>query len=144
MQPVVAALLHRRRRILLARRAPGEKHAGAWEFPGGKVEPGESSEEALRREIREELELELGELREVLRHELPQHGIVLIFLLAACPHGEPRLSVHDRCDWLPPEELDLPGLLPGDRPAVAWLQRNLAALGDGVAGKPGSAGSLNL
>ncbi len=129
MKQVVAAILHRQGWVLLARRGPGEKHAGAWEFPGGKIEPGESPAEALRREIREELALDLvGEAREILRHVLPEFGIELIFLVAACPEGEPRLSVHDRCEWLPVAQLERPGLLPGDLPAAAWLRLNPAVI----------------
>ena len=130
MKPVVAAILHRQGLVLLARRAPSEKHAGAWEFPGGKVENGESPAAALRREIREELALEIGgEIREILRQPLPEFGIELIFLVAACPEGEPRLSVHDRCDWLPLDQLERPGLLPGDLPAAVFLRLNPTVLG---------------
>lgn len=58
MKDVTAAIIIENNKVLLTRRAPGEKHAGWWEFPGGKVEPGEPPENCLRRELREELEID--------------------------------------------------------------------------------------
>ncbi|HAK44799.1 MAG TPA: 8-oxo-dGTP diphosphatase MutT [Spirochaeta sp.] len=71
MKVVAAAIIIRNGRVLICRRAPGEKLAGFWEFPGGKVEPGESLQECLERELREELDVEVraGEIIRLTVHD---------------------------------------------------------------------------
>jgi 8-oxo-dGTP diphosphatase len=87
---VVAALVVRRRRILLARRPEGGRHAGRWEFPGGKVEPGEAAEEAIARELGEELGVTTRSARPFSfvhwRGERPE---MLLLLLSCEVGGEP-------------------------------------------------------
>jgi 8-oxo-dGTP diphosphatase len=91
---VVAALItsDQGRRVLVQQRPPGKRHALLWEFPGGKVEPGESDAAALRREVREELsvELEVGSERFHTRHAYPELEVDLHVYRAAIVSGTPR------------------------------------------------------
>jgi 8-oxo-dGTP diphosphatase len=104
---VVAALFVRQGRVFLARRAPGQRHAGKWEFPGGKIEVGESPAAALARELHEELgvEAEVGELVAETVHEYAHFTIRLMALRVLSWKGELRLHKHDRFAWVLPGDL---------------------------------------
>ncbi|MDF1553273.1 MAG: 8-oxo-dGTP diphosphatase MutT [Deferrisomatales bacterium] len=113
---VVAAVIRRADgRILLAQRLPGGPHGGLWEFPGGKLEPGETSEEALVREIREELGItvEVGERLLTVEHTYPHLAIRLTAYDCRVSKGAPRrLHCQDLC-WVSPA-----GLLERPMPAA--------------------------
>ena len=115
---VVGAVIRDGDRVLLARRPEGKAQAGLWEFPGGKIEPGETPEEALARECREELALEIENptiLRSVL-HRYPEKTIRLI--LVACsvrPGSVPVPQEGQSVDWFHPSELERLPLCPADR-----------------------------
>ena len=103
-------------RVLLTRRPPGKVRAGLWEFPGGKVHPGELPEEALRRELREELGLETRVIRELarIRHAYPDITIeLLLFEVEAL--GSPKGLEKQEIGWFPPETLENTSLCPADR-----------------------------
>ena len=122
---VGAAILHGGR-LLAARRVAPPELAGGWELPGGKVEPGESDEEALVRECREELgvRVELG--RRVGGDWPLRPGLVLRVWLAAVAEGEPAaLQDHDALRWLAPGRWDEVAWLPADRPVVAAVRRTV-------------------
>jgi mutator protein MutT len=107
MIDVAAALLFRHGRVLLTQRRPAGHLGGLWEFPGGKREPGESFAGCLRRELREELgiEVEVGELVERLTHAYPDRTVHLEFFRCALVANEPRpLGCHDLA-WASPGEL---------------------------------------
>ncbi|MFB7422349.1 (deoxy)nucleoside triphosphate pyrophosphohydrolase [Streptomyces hydrogenans] len=123
---VVAAALLDGGRLLAARRSAPEELAGRWELPGGKVEPGERPEDALVRELREELGIE-AEPGERIPGEWPlKPGYVLKVWTARLLSGEPRpLEDHDALRWLARHELDTVDWLDQDRPAVAEAARRL-------------------
>jgi 8-oxo-dGTP diphosphatase len=118
MKRVVAALIEQDSKILLARRQEGQSNAGFWEFPGGKIEPGESPEESLRREIIEELglEIQVGPFVAANQFQYKDFKIELLAYLAHSPVGEVTLAVHDRIAWVTPGELLEYRLTPADIP----------------------------
>ena len=96
------ALIDRDGRILIAKRPEGKAMAGLWEFPGGKLEDGESPEEALVRECREEcgIEVAVSEILEVTHHRYPQKEVLLLFYRCELRAGEVRhLQVADHA-WV--------------------------------------------
>lgn len=109
MKNVSAAIIRKSYSILLTRRAPGEKLAGFWEFPGGKQEEGESILECMERELREELNIEC-EAIDVFTENVYEYtggSINLIAINTKIVSGEIKLSVHDRYEWVQlPELLD--------------------------------------
>lgn len=114
---VVAAIIRRNGRILICRRSARQPHALKWEFPGGKVEAGENSREALERELREELAIEARIGDEVERYEFCYPGknpILLIFHAIDEFEGEPRNCVFDEIRWARASELPRFDFLEGD------------------------------
>ena len=120
---VAAGLLVRGDRVLVAQRRRDDARGGLWEFPGGTLEPGESVEECLARELREELgiEVRVGELLLSTTHEEPDLRIHLRVHRVELVRGEPALLEHSALAWLLPEELGEIPLSPADRPVVEWL-----------------------
>ena len=124
--PVVAvALTDRDGRVLVAQRPAGKEHAGLWEFPGGKVETGESPESALVRELAEELGVTIApDALEPLTFSSGARGERhLLLLLYRCTdwRGEPRALDAAAIRWVAPDalgDLDMP---PADRPFVSLL-----------------------
>jgi len=114
---VTAAVIGRAGRILLARRGPGQRHAGEWEFPGGKVEVGESDAGCLRRELCEEFGLgsAVGERLGVFRHVYPHAGVELRVYNVRLRRGPIRRTVHDRIAWVRPRDLVRYELAAADR-----------------------------
>ena len=111
---VVGAALVRDRRVLAARRALPSRLAGGWEYPGGKVEPGESDADALARELREELGVEASVGARL--GEVTDGPIRLTLYAATLSDGSPRpLQDHDELRWHAADELDAVNWLPIDR-----------------------------
>ncbi len=121
---VAAALIVREGCYLITRRKAGAHLGGLWEFPGGKREPGESLEDCLRRELREELGVEITEPVpfQVIRHAYPEKTVELHFFRCAIQNGPPRPLGCDDLRWVAPEELTDVPLPPADRPLVEALQ----------------------
>lgn len=122
---VAAALTNQVGEILLQRRPDGKQMAGLWEFPGGKVEAGESPENALVRELKEELGIavERKNLLPFVFASEPLEGRHLLMLLYICHewNGEPRPLDSPELRWLRPADMqDLP-MPPADRPLVRAL-----------------------
>ncbi|HSA49915.1 MAG TPA: (deoxy)nucleoside triphosphate pyrophosphohydrolase [Yinghuangia sp.] len=123
---VGAAILHGGR-VLAARRSAPPHLAGGWEFPGGKLEPGETEGEALVRECREELGVSVRPVSRLPGAWPLNPGYVLHLWHAELLGGEPRpLEDHSELRWLGPLELDDVDWLPQDRSAVAVVARLMA------------------
>jgi 8-oxo-dGTP diphosphatase len=117
MVQVVAAILERDGRILICRRTPEQSHPLKWEFPGGKVEPGESPAEALARELEEELGISDAAGDEIERYEFAYPGkspILLIFIRVTAFRGEPRNLIFHEVRWEPPDRLSSFDFIEGD------------------------------
>jgi 8-oxo-dGTP diphosphatase len=110
-------------RVLLGRRPAGKVYAGYWEFPGGKVEPGESMRLALDRELREELGIEVIAADPwITRHFIYPHADVHIRFFRVCAWaGEPHAVEHDGLAWQLPGEFDLEPMLPANSPVLQSL-----------------------
>jgi len=124
MIDVTAAILTQAGRVLIARRKPGASRAGMWEFPGGKVRPGETPEEGLKREIREELGLDIA-VGKFLGESLHAYADQSIRLLAYCARIEAgALVLHDHAgvEWVRFDELGRFTFCAADLPFVRMLK----------------------
>ncbi len=112
---VVAAVIMKEGRVFATQRGYGEFKDG-WEFPGGKVEAGESPEEALRREIREELEVEVnvGDLIDTIEYDYPAFHLSMKCYACTIAGGSPHLLEHEAARWLSADLLDSVAWLPAD------------------------------
>jgi 8-oxo-dGTP diphosphatase len=112
---VVAAIIERDGKILATQRGYGDMKGG-WEFPGGKVEPGETPEQALRREIEEELAAEINVDRLVcdVAYDYPAFHLDMDCFLCTLAGGEITLLEHSAAKWLDAEDLRSVGWLPAD------------------------------
>jgi 8-oxo-dGTP diphosphatase len=124
---VSAALTNQSGEILLQRRPDGKQMAGLWEFPGGKVDAGESPELALVRELREELGIgvDSSDLRPISFASEPLEGRNLLLLLYRCTvwQGEPAPLDSPELRWVKPEEMAALPMPPADIPLVQALQK---------------------
>ncbi|HEV2866119.1 MAG TPA: (deoxy)nucleoside triphosphate pyrophosphohydrolase [Allosphingosinicella sp.] len=126
MTVVAAAMLDGDGRVLLQQRAPGRPMAGLWEFPGGKVEPGETPEAALVRELAEELGVRVGqpdlEPACFASAKVAERHMILLLYLCRKWEGEPRPLDATGLRWLAPREMDPSAMPPADRPLIALLE----------------------
>lgn len=123
MKQVTAAIIIKDGEVLIAKRPAGDRLAGKWEFPGGKVEDGESPEECLKRELAEELGIvaSVGDFfaRSIYRYE---HGAIeLLAYFADWFSGDMRLSAHDEVKWAAVTDLGRFNFAPADIPVVEKL-----------------------
>ncbi len=126
---VVGALVMSGGRVLLTRRRKEQVHGGYWEFPGGKVEPGESDREALARELREELGVgaEVGEHVCTVTHGYS--GFVIDLAIYRCVLGDqtPACREVEAVSWVPVNDLERLELTPPDRAVARWIRERGAA-----------------
>jgi len=121
---VAAAVVRQRDRVLLTQRPAGTHLAGLWEFPGGKLEAGESPRECVRRECLEEcgVELAVGAIIDVVFHAYEDRDVLLLFYDCQIVRGEIRhLEIADH-EWCPVEELGARDLPAADAPLIPRLQ----------------------
>ena len=120
---VVAAIIERDGSILATQRGYGE-HAGGWEFPGGKVEPGETPEQAIVREIREELAAHVAVERQVcvIDHDYDAFHLHMRCFLCHVAEGDLELHEHLAARWLDARTIDSVAWLPADRKVVQAIK----------------------
>ena len=113
--------------VMAAQRGGGGPLSGLWEFPGGKVETGESARAALEREIVEQLNcvVEVGNEITTTVHEYDFAVITLTTFFCVLVDGEPKLSEHTAVQWLRPADLDALEWAPADVPAVSLVKAHL-------------------
>ena len=121
---VVAAIIQSNHKIFATQRGYGEFKDG-WEFPGGKIEQSETPEQALVREIREELdtEIEVGELFDIVEYDYPQFHLSMQCFLCTIKTGDLVLKEHEAARWLSKEELDSIDWLPADKDLIEKLKQ---------------------
>ena len=123
---VVAAIIHDAEgRIFATQRGYGEFKDG-WEFPGGKMEAGETPEEALRRELWEELEtrIEVERLVETVEYDYPQFHLTMHCFLCRVESGRLELKEHEAARWLAKEELGSVDWLPADLQVIDVIEKS--------------------
>jgi 8-oxo-dGTP diphosphatase len=124
MTEVAVGVLRRNDKILICQRKKGARYELKWEFPGGKVEAGETTEQCLRRELFEELSIQIHSI-ERIRIEAAFYEDGGMFNVAYCFisgfRGEPQNNVFEQIRWVPLEELKHMDLLDGNKPFVAQL-----------------------
>jgi 8-oxo-dGTP diphosphatase len=124
MVQVVAAILEREGLILIGQRKPEQSHPLKWEFPGGKVEAGESPEQAVTRELEEELSIRARDLSEIARYQFAYPGkspIELIFFRVGSHEGNLRNIIFQDLRWEPKEKLMEFDFVEGDRDFLRQL-----------------------
>ena len=125
MTEVVAALIRDTDRVLICQRPAHKARGMLWEFVGGKVEPGESREEALIRECQEELAITIsvGDIFTEVTHTYPDLTIHLTVFNAEITAGVPRKLEHNDLRWITADELDRYAFCPADQPIVEKLRK---------------------
>ena len=120
---VTAAIIKKDGRILIAKRKKGWRFAGKWEFPGGKIEPHETPEECLKRELREELGIEtrIGEFFCSSTYAYPHATVQLLVYQAFHVSGEYTLYDHQEIRWVLPDELTEYDFPEADKPVIEKL-----------------------
>lgn len=125
MVEVVAALIERGERFLICQRPAHKARGLLWEFVGGKVEPGETKEQALIRECQEELAvtISVAEVFMEVNHDYPDLNVHLMLFHAAIIEGTPQMLEHNDIRWITPEEIPQYEFCPADETILRKLQR---------------------
>jgi 8-oxo-dGTP diphosphatase len=126
---VVAALIWQDGRLLLSRRRVDQDMPHLWEFPGGKVEAGESPEDALAREVTEELgcQVQVGRIDDVVFHAYPTFDLYMLVYACRLVSGTPSAVAVAEIAWIQPGDLPGMDLLPADLPLARRLASEAAA-----------------
>jgi 8-oxo-dGTP diphosphatase len=134
LQKVVAAVLvNREGQVLIAQRPPGKWQEGRWEFPGGKLEPGEGEEAAVRRELEEELGIQVDVTQRIAgcTHDYGDRQVDMGLWLVLRHAGEPRGLDGQALKWVTLAQLPDEDLLEADIPLIAVLEQALGVVGRG-------------
>ena len=120
---VVAAIIIDKEKVFATQRGYGEFKDG-WEFPGGKMEQGETPQQALKREIKEELEteIEVGKLIETVEYDYPNFHLTMHCFLCTIKSGDLVLKEHEAARWLTKETLDSVDWLPADEGLIEKIR----------------------
>ena len=123
---VVAAIIKNEDKIFSTQRGYGE-FKGLWEFPGGKMEEGETPQQALIREIKEELEIEIevGELIDTVEYDYPQFHLTMYCFICLILSGDMVLKEHEDSKWLTKDTLDTVDWLPADLALIEKLKERM-------------------
>ena len=123
---VIGALIQEGSKYFIGRRWPNEKSPGLWEFPGGKIEDGESHQECLKRELKEELNInaEIGELYSEYVYKYPHISYKLYFYCIKNYTGEFNFNAHDKLEWANSDQFHQYNFLPGDEPLMDTIRNN--------------------
>ena len=125
---VAVAVIEREGKFLIAQRKPEDSFGGQWEFPGGKLRPGEDLAECLTREIREELgvTISVGPRLCVIDHTYPTRAIRLHCFACRIAEGEPQAIECSQWQWIGPQELNRFRFPPASGPIIAEIQKRSA------------------
>lgn len=123
---VVAAIIQKENKILATKRGYGE-FINMWEFPGGKIEPGETKMQALVREIKEELNIEINvdKFAIDIEYQYPNFYLFMSCFMCSIKEGSIELLEHNDGKWITKEELNTLNWLPADIDAVNYLKENM-------------------
>lgn len=123
---VVAAIIFNQGKVFATQRGYGEFKDG-WEFPGGKIEPGETPEEAIKREIKEELdtEIEIVKFLDTVEYDYPKFHLSMDCFMCKVVSGDLVLKEHEAVKWLTKENLDSVDWLPADQGLVEKIKEEL-------------------
>lgn len=123
---VVAAIIFAQGKVFATQRGYGEFKDG-WEFPGGKIEPGETPEEAIKREIKEELdtEIEVVKFLDTVEYDYPKFHLSMDCFICKVISGDLVLKEHEAAKWLKKENLDSVDWLPADQGLIEKIKEEL-------------------
>ncbi|MDD4200700.1 MAG: 8-oxo-dGTP diphosphatase MutT [Eubacteriales bacterium] len=123
---VVAAIIKKDNKYFATQRGYGD-FAGGWEFPGGKIESGETAKQALVREIKEELDADIvvGELLDTVEHDYPEFHLTMHCFICELVSERLVLLEHEAAKWLAAEELESVDWLPADNGLIEKLKENV-------------------
>lgn len=123
---VVAAIIQKENKILATKRGYGE-FINMWEFPGGKIESGETKEQALVREIKEELNIEISvdKFAIDIEYQYPNFYLFMSCFMCSIKEGSIELLEHNDGKWITKEELNTLNWLPADIDTVNYLKENM-------------------
>lgn len=123
---VVAAVIKKENKVFATARGYGE-FKGGWEFPGGKIEPGESPQDALKREIYEELnsEISVGELIDVIEYDYPSFHLSMTCYWCCLIEGDLELKEAQESKWVGKKEIESLNWLPADRTILSIIKQEL-------------------
>ena len=124
---VVAAVIEKDGRVFATQRGYGD-FKDFWEFPGGKIESGESPEEALKREIKEELDADISvdSFLQTVEYDYPKFHLILHCFLCSLKNDTLHLLEHESARWLAPDEMDAVAWLPPDRTVAERIRQAMA------------------